>query len=86
MKDQCKSCAKWRRCKDRSRGVACAEYRGDKSERKSKKARQEAGMSLSKEDKEQLIADLRQLSKSVTFVCCTLIGILKDFCDEYPEQ
>lgn len=27
MKDQCKSCAKWRRCKDRSRGVACAEYK-----------------------------------------------------------
>lgn len=51
-----------------------------------KKARQEAGINLSKEDKEQLIADLRQLSKSVTLVCCTLIGILKDFCDEYPEQ
>ena len=51
-----------------------------------KKARQEAGMSLSKEDKEQLIADLRQQSKSVTLVCCTLIGILKDFCDEYPER
>ena len=51
-----------------------------------KKARQEAGMSLSKEDKEQLIADSRQLSKSVTLVCCTLIGILKDFCDEYPER
>jgi hypothetical protein len=51
-----------------------------------KKARQEAGINLSKEDKEQLIADLRQLSKSVTLVCCTLIGILKDFCDEYPER
>lgn len=51
-----------------------------------KKARQEAGVNLRKEDKEQLIADLRQLSKSVTLVCCTLIGILKDFCDEYPEQ
>lgn len=51
-----------------------------------KKARQEAGINLSKEDKEQLIADLRQLSKSVTLVCCTLIGILKDFCDEYPGQ
>ena len=51
-----------------------------------KKARQEAGINLSKEDKEQLIADLSQLSKSVTLVCCTLIGILKDFCDEYPER
>ncbi len=51
-----------------------------------KKARHEAGINLSKEDKEQLIADLRQLSKSVTLVCCTLIGILKDFCDEYPER
>ena len=33
MKDQCKSCAKWRRCKDRSRGVACAEYKKAPAER-----------------------------------------------------
>ncbi len=33
MKDQCKSCAKWRRCKDRSRGVACAEYKKAPTER-----------------------------------------------------
>ena len=33
MKDQCKSCAKWRRCKDRSRGVVCAEYKKAPAER-----------------------------------------------------
>ena len=41
MKDQCKSCAKWRRCKDRSRGVACAEYKKAPAELASYKGHKE---------------------------------------------
>lgn len=53
---------------------------------KLKKARKEASFRLSKQDSERLIYDLRQLSKAVTNVCCDVVGILKDYCDESLGQ
>ena len=53
---------------------------------KLKKARNDARLTLSKQDSERLIYDLRQLSKAVTNVCCDVVGILKDYCDESLGQ